>query len=364
MEPQGKREGWGEWRRLYQPVLGLLAVAAEPITAEWLADHVGQGAEPDEVTERVLDPWRRFLRRDGQTWRIIHQSFADFLREKLDLQTFHRRVSDYYRLEPTRWSQHAGYAHRHLSTHLRQAADAAGLFALVDDPAWYTAQDEIDPSGGRYLNDVRQAWQVAEAHNQAAVAAGRLTPYLGREVHCALIAASLQNYSANIPPVLLEAIIQKGVRPPAWGLAIVQQQRTERAQAETLAALAPHLSPPLLAEALAFTRTLTPARAQATALAALAPYLPPSSLHEVLSMSYTLDNQVFVWGGVAAPLSHLATDQMYPLWQETLRIAARQTREKLLASLGALHPVIYALGGSAAVRETAEAIIQVGRRWP
>jgi hypothetical protein len=89
-EAVDKEKDWPNWNSLYRPVLELLAVAREPVAADWLADIIGRPAE--EISERALDHWERFLRQDelkGQArWRIVHRSFADFLaaEKKVDLR--------------------------------------------------------------------------------------------------------------------------------------------------------------------------------------------------------------------------------------------------------------------------------------
>jgi hypothetical protein len=63
-------------------------------------------------------------------------------------------------------------------------------------------------------------------------------------------------------------------------------------------------------------------------------------------------------------LAELSRRALYPLWDKTLPRLARRTRPDLLADLGALVPVIHALGGEAAIAETARAIQDVVRWWP
>lgn len=102
MEHVRQEEGWAEWRGLYRPVIEYLAVAGEPVTSAWLADHVGR--DRDEIQEQALFRWQRFLSRDpppargmqpgDDTWRVVHQSFADFVASKVDLTAVHRAVAD------------------------------------------------------------------------------------------------------------------------------------------------------------------------------------------------------------------------------------------------------------------------------
>jgi hypothetical protein len=67
---------------------------------------------------------------------------------------------------------------------------------------------------------------------------------------------------------------------------------------------------------------------------------------------------------LAPRLAELPRPALYPLWDETLSHRARRTRPDLLADLRALVPVIHALGGEAAIAETARAIQDTARWWP
>jgi hypothetical protein len=89
---------WGAWDQLHRPVIARLAVAGEAVSAAWLADLTQRSAE--EVSLRALRHWERFLEPEGtpphRKWRVVHQSFRDFLADNFDLQAAHLAVADYY----------------------------------------------------------------------------------------------------------------------------------------------------------------------------------------------------------------------------------------------------------------------------
>lgn len=158
-------EGWSQWNSFYRPTIALLGVAGEPVPATWFAVHAGH--EPDEIRERVLLRWQRFLRsrgREGQElWSIIHQSFRDFLMSKLsNLKSDHARVAKYYLASLEHWREHDNYALRHLSTHLATAGESQELGRLVEDPTWYRAQCTHDPTRHNYVSDVTKAFNCAK----------------------------------------------------------------------------------------------------------------------------------------------------------------------------------------------------------
>ena len=118
-------------------------------------------------------------------------------------------------------------------------------------------------------------------------------------------------------------------------MAYARQIQEPEPRTKALAALAPHLTAPLLGEALEAARAIGDERSRSEALAALAPRL-----------------------------AELPSATLYPLWSKTIRLSATRTREGLLGDLCALVPVLAALGGTEEVVETFRAIQDVGRWWP
>ena len=203
MERVREREGWSEWDNLYRPVIGLLGVAGEPVTVEWLADHVGR--EGKEVQERALLRWQRFLnreRRQGEeTWWVIHHSFGDFLAEKLDLRGFHWRVAEYYLSDPSRWGEHNGYAFRHLSAHLARAGMVEELRRLVEQQRWYEAHLAYDPTLRAYAWDVERAIEVVGRQGIEG---------LPKVVAWSLLYGALRDLATNVPMEAIEAMVSLG----------------------------------------------------------------------------------------------------------------------------------------------------------
>jgi hypothetical protein len=68
---------------------------------------------------------------------------------------------------------------------------------------------------------------------------------------------------------------------------------------------------------------------------------------------------------LAAPLlSQLPLTTLRELWREALPVLSSRSRPDLLTDIGSLGPVIEALGGAGALRESLLAIEDVGRWWP
>ena len=347
MEKVRGEEGWEEWERHYRPALALLGAAREPVTAGWLAAQMEW--EADRVQERVLERWRRFLRRERhageETWSVVHRSFADFLAGKVDLAGAHRRIAEYYiRQAGGDWGRLAevdgGYGLRHLGAHLAAGGKWEELYELValgkEKQPWAEARHAAEGNYAGYLADLDLSWRRAEEEGKDAPAA------LGRQARCALIESSIHSLAGNIPPELLVAAVEKKVWEPQTALAYARQVADPGQRVQALAGLAPHLPPDLkeeaLREALAAARELGDEDARAEALAGLAPRWAE-------------------WAGRERAAA-------YALWPETLRRLAARPRPHLLSDLSALSPVLSALGGAEAVGEAFRAIQDVGRWWP
>lgn len=66
---------------------------------------------------------------------------------------------------------------------------------------------------------------------------------------------------------------------------------------------------------------------------------------------------------LADKLSQIQKNSLFSLWQDTLYVLSLHTRPNLLSGIKALTPVIFALGGQKAVKDTADAIQDVSRWW-
>ncbi len=209
MEKAKEAEGWGEWRSLYKPILALLAVAGEAVDLDWLAAHAQ--ADAGELSERIIQPWRRFLRaerRDNRVlWHIIHGSFGDFLAGKVELIPYHRQVAAYYLEGPERWKTHGGYPFRRLSRHLAKAGMLDELGSLVENSAWYTAQTAYDATGSAYARDVGRALALAERQVLEHRESGRALPAV---VAWSLLYARVRSQATRIPLEALEALAMLG----------------------------------------------------------------------------------------------------------------------------------------------------------
>src|SRR5262249_32319494 len=156
-----------------------------------LAAMVGRPA--DQIEKRALQRWRRFLSREERgreerkgprRWRVVHQSFVDFLEEKEDpgdLRAAHDRIASFYvsaggglgaglpaLSNPARRDELDDYGLRHLAEHLERAGRIDDLHHLLRlerrgsevetspvraENAWYAARERVGQTEG-YMNDL------------------------------------------------------------------------------------------------------------------------------------------------------------------------------------------------------------------
>jgi hypothetical protein len=152
---------------------------------------------------------------------------------------------------------------------------------------------------------------------------------------------------------------------------------------EALAALAPHLPPHLLAEALAAARAIGDPVRRAEALEALAPHLPPQLLAEALAAALpprpaadteeadpilSAYAEAELIARLGERLSQLASQMpvadLYQLFANFLHVLSARRRSTLLTAVAKLAPVILHFGGSAAVEQSAQAILDTAEWRP
>ena len=265
------RPGWDEVRG---PLLASLGACQEAVNVPTLKRWAGV-QEDDFALGRVLrDEWRPFVTevKGGEPrYRLYHASLRDFLSSpaassrhtpgvEMLVEELRQRVREAHsRIAGDGLTRCAGdwaalardpYYARFLSTHLRLAGDATGLFALVDKREWAATLTEVDPGGTLILNDIGQARVLAESIDRECVATGDPAPLLLREVRCALASASVRSCVRRLPPELLVALIREGLWSPAQVLEAANQHNDARSRIRTIVSLLPFLPADAAAEGL------------------------------------------------------------------------------------------------------------------
>lgn len=334
-----------EWRRLYRPLLGLVAVAqGDGLTARQLTALVGSGRtetvlDPMEISDalRVCKPYLVGDLPDGP-FCPFHKSFADFLLEEkdnvdfhIDAALMHSRVAEHY------WSKHHGrwsncdrYGLANLALHLFEGKQFDRLAGLISQGWMLARYDQDAHTYAGFRSDVELAWRAALSGDGD----GDGEQALAQSVRCALIRTSINSASRNYVPALVARALEVGLWTPqqAFGLAtglagqgaaalwvaILRTGRlneTERTQAQNhalqgaldikdprergiaLSSLAPHLGAQAkrraLSEGLKAAREIGDLPYRADALLAFAPQLDGEEKEPALEESLSAIQEVW-----------------------------------------------------------------------
>lgn len=193
----------GDLWEITQQVLGLFAVAYDAVDVHWLVtvSNLNEKQVADLVDNQISEVLQKENIDQKPTWKIYHQSFRDFLSEKLeDLTPYHRLIVDYCRGIDfsTIPIKEVAYGVRNLVKHLEVLGEKDEIFRLVtaneNEPVWINLHYALTGDYSGYLRDLSKAWEIAENEE---------TWDFGRQLHCAVIQASVQSLSANIPSSLM-----------------------------------------------------------------------------------------------------------------------------------------------------------------
>lgn len=272
-----ERREFGEatWRMYLKPLLGILAVAQEPLSEEQLLNFTKLRRTDIRDLLRELRQFVESINGGRMTYRIYHTSFAEYLFDDernydylVDKQEGHERIADHYLdvwegleskliglQEPEKRDVDRGYGLRHLVTHLDGANRTNDLHHVLKlewqsgerwENIWYAIQEAAGNTQG-YLADVARAWRLAE---EGGLTSPQLQGWpikvgqhadIGLQCRYALVTTSLNSLAKNISPVLLVSLVEKEVWVPAQGLAYARQVPDSLQRLEALTRLTPYL---------------------------------------------------------------------------------------------------------------------------
>lgn len=178
------------WPAVYEPILGVLSVAREPLDENqirWLGGIAAEKTYVSAAISRLL----QFLDHKGTRYRLYHATLPEFLTDKsthedAELKRFavepaywHKEIvaacragSDAW--EKVDWLQADSYGLRNLASHLYELRGCDGyseeLHKLVQTPEFVQAQIERWRNPGPTLADLRLALQTALAEDTLAQA--------------------------------------------------------------------------------------------------------------------------------------------------------------------------------------------------
>jgi hypothetical protein len=347
------------WPTVYQNILGVLAVAFEPLTPLQIRD-LGRVEAGLEYVIEALDWLRQFLEVADGRFRLYHATLPEFLTDPNTLTrepelyvapaNRHGRVAGHYwKTLRGHWESCDGYGLRHLVAHLRLGSRHAELFELIADRSWYHAQLARDPSSAAFITDMSQAWSEARELNRAEVSGSGRTSYIGREVCCALLISSVNSLSQELPPALLTALVKYA---PDWShheaLAAARQNPNPLRKAHSLCALLPLLPAELrshvVEEALSATEGVVDYPwSRAEARLAIAARLPSSERREVerLALEAAIKEESEIYRtDTLAWIAGLIPRRMLPaVLDAALKLEHAHDREKVLVAISTYLPI-------------------------
>jgi hypothetical protein len=315
------------WKRIYRPVLGILAVAREPLTFDLLVSLTGITSQ--DVNE-VLNDLKQFLDIGNDpsidSYRIYHTSFAEFLTTRkqnptywIDAASYHWRISDFYLNAwggldnslanlhaPERHDSRDEYGLRYLPAHLEGADRVQDLHRLVRlerrvgeqrENVWYSVKAKTGQLNG-YLRDIERAWRQA-----------RLNQNVGLQVRYALYLSSVRNLN-NIPLPLLEMATRYGVLSWQQALDCSQLYRDPADRAKALVRLIPLLHGIVRDNAIKDALEIAIANQDADILTALVPNLPVALLNDVLELTENIEDESALTKLLLTLTAHVSEQQL------------------------------------------------------
>ncbi|MFC1465135.1 MAG: hypothetical protein ACFLMY_09825 [Candidatus Brachytrichaceae bacterium NZ_4S206] len=347
---------WGEAQPLREPgvreTLNLLSAALAPLRADDLLALADPALGMDSwLLKESLRPLARFVVKAGEGYVFAHPRLGAYFWEEELSEDERRKLEERFLawgrgvlddLAAGRVAPRATppYLVRSYRAHLERAgAPMADLRRLVETHAWAQAWDALEGGFGGYLSDVQAVWRRAVQEDRQVTAGNAPAPWLGLEVRCALIEASIRSLAANLPPELPALLVRHGHWTPRQALVHVRQMPDEWRRAAALTQMLPHLPEELLAEALAVAREITDEEWRAVALGALAARLSEPLRSEALSEALAAARKIKDERRRAKALGALAPHLSEPLLSEALAAAREIKDEEWRAkALGALAP--------------------------
>jgi hypothetical protein len=159
IDPQtGERYDKDAWPAIYAPILGVLAIAVEPLSAQGI-EELGQIRAERPWTIQAFERLSQFLDVSNNCYRFYHASVAEFLTDPRtganveraalyqDASRWHLRISEHYWRCRGDWSRSDDYGLNNLALHLAASAQVEKLLTLLDKE-WM--EERYERSGHSY----------------------------------------------------------------------------------------------------------------------------------------------------------------------------------------------------------------------
>ena len=168
----GKTFSVDVWPAVYEPVLGVLAVAAEPLESQLIA-RLGDIAVELKWVSPALKRLQQFLDLIDGSYRLYHSTVAEFLTAErtrknpdtkdlyCDAEQWHLKIADYYWRYRENWGEcEDGYGFDNLAVHLAELGAVTRLRSLFEKDWVEVRYEKSGRSFSGLTADIETAWTV------------------------------------------------------------------------------------------------------------------------------------------------------------------------------------------------------------
>jgi len=229
--PFAKKSYLPAWEGLYQPILGILAVAREPLRVKQIANFA-ESPVKERWLQGALERLGQFLDQGDGHYRLYHTTLPEFLTSPetqttysdyyLDPSEWHTKIAAYYRGEFPNWEdvdwdnekKVDDYGLRHLTTHLYNVVQIVSthedveqiktyseeLYGLICKPLMEAKFSRFG-SHQAFSEDVKLSIATAQSETPS---------NLVQEVRGSLLYSTLGSFATDVPPEILGAMTSMG----------------------------------------------------------------------------------------------------------------------------------------------------------
>ena len=389
----GKSHDKPAWPAIHSRILGVLAVAKEPLDLE-LISRLGDIRAERSWVVRAIGQLQQLMDITNNRYRLYHATVAEFLTDPAtyanadttdlyqDPIQWHRRIANYYWRDQRDWRECDDYGLRNLAEHVISGQQPDRLAQLVSKD-WMqarVARDEYRYDG--FIGDLRLAWQQAHEKALRQIRTPSEPLDLASSLRCALVNSSINAISSNYSPAIIKYLVEIGTWSVDRALAVadripdtadrvsalvallqsgrlsandyenVRRQALALALSQTwepnlgpaLCALAPYLDGELLPPAWAAAQNMRAKwqELKAPALAVLAARFPDRSnleaLREALAAALSTGGDNRVAASLRVLVPHLGSRLINEALDQVLALPSERTRVEALAVLAPYLP--------------------------
>jgi hypothetical protein len=250
-----------------QTILNMLSAAFGPLKRDELLDLIGENFNSFSIND-ALEYLQRFVIGDGnkQGYSFGHSKLSIYFWERLSKHEQHEidflfvswgeKTLNALNTKALLPQNAPKYIIQHYVTHLGKVKFSPEDFIVFLEPSWAQVWFEYDGTYNGYLQDVRRVWKICSEANTIAVNNNRKAFWLGTEVKCALIIASIQNITKNVSPDLLKLLLSHKVWTSQQAFAYIRPNVDDLHKGNLLLSSIPFLDQNELIDALQIAREI------------------------------------------------------------------------------------------------------------